>query len=176
MLCPSCGAIQPLDLSVDHFSVFGIPRSFQVDSKLLEQKYKNLQKKLHPDLMSSKSEKEQQFSADQSAHVIRAYYTLLRPLSRARYLLKLEGIIVDKEGTVDDPALLMEIMEIRESLESVSETGELNKLRAENRVRTEDTEKALEAAFLGGDLSKAVSLVQRLAYYNKVDEEIVRKL
>ncbi|KAL2650996.1 hypothetical protein R1flu_019124 [Riccia fluitans] len=87
MLCPSCGAIQPLDLSVDYFTIFGISRSFQVDSKLLKQKYKNLQKKLHPDLMSSTSEKEQQFSADQSAHVIRAYFTLLKPLSRARYLV-----------------------------------------------------------------------------------------
>ncbi|BBN03027.1 molecular chaperone HscB [Marchantia polymorpha subsp. ruderalis] len=176
LFCPSCDGIQPLDLSVDHFTIFGIERSFKVDSKELEQRYKSLQKKLHPDLMSSKSQKEQGYSADQSSHVIQAYFQLLKPLSRARYLLGLHGIKVDEEGTIDDPALLMEIMEIRESLEDVSDAKELQKLQAQNALRIQDTEKVLEKTFAAGDLKKAVSWVQRLAYYNKVDEEIVRKL
>ncbi|KAG6550577.1 hypothetical protein Mapa_007830 [Marchantia paleacea] len=176
LFCPSCDVIQPLDLSVDYFTIFGIERSFKVDSKELEQRYKSLQKKLHPDLMSSKSQKEQGYSADQSSHVIQAYFQLLKPLSRARYLLGLHGIKVDEEGTIDDPALLMEIMEIRESLEDVSDVKELQRLQAQNTLRIQDTEKVLEKAFAAGDLKKAISWVQRLAYYNKVDEEIVQKL
>lgn len=86
-----------------------------MDLKELERKYKGLQKKLHPDLFTRKSEvcssrvvhllqikaevlqteiylgqqRERSYSADQSSHVIQAYHTLVKPLQRARYMVRL---------------------------------------------------------------------------------------
>ncbi|CAM6089332.1 unnamed protein product [Calypogeia fissa] len=77
------------------FQISGIDRSFKMDLKVLEQSYKSLQKRLHPDQAGSKSQREREYSADQSAHVIQSYYILLHPLSRARYLLGLHGIRIE---------------------------------------------------------------------------------
>ncbi|CAM6110415.1 unnamed protein product [Calypogeia fissa] len=176
LFCPSCKAIQPLDPTVDFFQIFSVDRSFKVDLKVLEQSYKSLQKKLHPDLAGSKSQREREYSADQSAHVIQAYYILIRPLSRARYLLGLHGIRVDEEGTIFDPELLMEIMELRESISEISDAEALKAAQAENRERILNCEKGLESSFRDEDLKRAVSWTQRLAYYIKVGEEVLRKL
>ncbi|KAG0572155.1 hypothetical protein KC19_VG072900 [Ceratodon purpureus] len=108
-ICSSCKAIQPLDQDVDFFQLLSVDRRYVQDLKVLERKYKQLQKFLHPDLSSRKSKREQVYAADQSAQVIKAYYTLLDPLSRAQYMLRLGGVNIDEEGTIHDPALLMEV-------------------------------------------------------------------
>ncbi|CAM6089336.1 unnamed protein product [Calypogeia fissa] len=137
----------------DAHQIFGIDKSFKVDLTVLEQSYQSLQKRLHPDLAGSKSQREREYSADQSAHVIQAYYILLRPLSRARYLLGLHGIRIEEVGTIEDPELLPEIMEINESISEISDAAEaLKATEAENNGKI------------------------RLAYYVNVGEEILRKL
>jgi len=49
MLCAHCKAVQPPDTKADYFSVLGVPRAFALDATLLEQRYKELTKVLHPD-------------------------------------------------------------------------------------------------------------------------------
>uniref|UniRef100_A0ACD5XY42 Uncharacterized protein n=1 Tax=Avena sativa TaxID=4498 RepID=A0ACD5XY42_AVESA len=107
--CGSCRSVQPVDPAVDYFRIFGLDRGYNIKDNNLEGKYKDWQKKLHPDLVHSKSEKERAFAAKQSALVIDAYRTLSRPLPRALYMLQLEGIHVDEEKTINDPGLLMEV-------------------------------------------------------------------
>ena len=38
-----------------------------------------------------------------------------------------------------------------------------------------ECEKALKAVFQGGDVTQAIPVVQRMTYYNKINEEITRK-
>ncbi|KAI5438294.1 hypothetical protein KIW84_024145 [Lathyrus oleraceus] len=83
-------------------------KKYDVDGIDLERKYKEWQKKLHPDLVHSKSQKEKDFAAEQSARVIDAYRTLSKPLSRGIYMLKLKGVEIDEEQTISDPELLAE--------------------------------------------------------------------
>jgi len=59
--------------SLDHFSTFGIERSFALDSALLAKTYKALQRQLHPDLFSLKSKEEQELSAEWSSLVNDGY-------------------------------------------------------------------------------------------------------
>ncbi|KAL5999269.1 hypothetical protein ACLOJK_040719 [Asimina triloba] len=126
--CGSCGSVQPVDQSVDYFQIFGLERGFDIPDEDLEGKYKNWQKKIHPDLAHSKSEEDRAYAAEQSARVIDAYRTLGKPVSRALYLtlriarrvpdkhsssehetqMKLEGVPVDEEKTVSDVELLAE--------------------------------------------------------------------
>ncbi|KAF5182386.1 Iron-sulfur cluster co-chaperone protein hscb protein, partial [Thalictrum thalictroides] len=86
LACDSCRSVQPVDPSVDYFQIFGLEKIYGIDDTHLESKYKNWQKKLHPDLVHSKSEKEKEYAAEQSARVIDAYRTLQKPLLRAMYL------------------------------------------------------------------------------------------
>nr|CAB3458615.1 unnamed protein product [Digitaria exilis] len=151
--CGSCGSVQPVDPAVDYFQIFGLNKEYNIKDNNLEGRYKEWQKKLHPDLVHSKSEKERGYAAEQSALVIDAYRTLSNPLSRALYLLKLEGIHVDEEKTINDPKLLMEV---KEKLETWSHS--------------------FQEAFEKKDFDRAIEATQRMRYYERAVEETVKKL
>ena len=51
-----CGVVQSPADSVTFFSLFGIEEGFDVDLKRLSEQFKDLQKHLHPDMYSQKSE------------------------------------------------------------------------------------------------------------------------
>jgi molecular chaperone HscB len=121
-------------------------------------------------------QREQGYSANQSGQVIKAYYTLLDPLSRARYLLTLNGVSIDEEGTIHDPPLLLEIMELREEIEETADPTKLQEIKEKNSIKLQDCQKALRTAFGNGDLVGAIPLVRKMTYYDKISEEITRKL
>ncbi|XP_019084384.1 PREDICTED: iron-sulfur cluster co-chaperone protein HscB, mitochondrial-like [Camelina sativa] len=110
LFCNSCRSIQPVDDSVDYFQIFGLERKYEISPGSLEGKYKDWQKKLHPDLVHNKSQKERDYAADQSAKVTEACRTLTKRLSRAMYIMKLSGVNVNEEETITDPTLLMEVL------------------------------------------------------------------
>lgn len=91
-------------------------KRFDIDDENLERKYKDWQKKLHPDLVHSKSkveaaclfdvftfcallldvyadvvffQEEREYAAEQSARVIDAYRTLTDALARAMYIVSM---------------------------------------------------------------------------------------
>ncbi|CAM6095745.1 unnamed protein product [Calypogeia fissa] len=67
-------------------------------------------------------------------------------------------------------------MEINESISEISDAEALEATEAENNGRIVNCEKELESSFRDGDLKRAVSSSQRLAYYVNVGEEILRNL
>ncbi|KAF7108009.1 hypothetical protein CFC21_108570 [Triticum aestivum] len=172
--CGSCRSVQPVDPAVDYFRIFGL--GYDVKDTNLEGKYKDWQKKLHPDLVHSKSEKERDFAAGQSALVIEAYRTLSKPLPRALYLLQLEGIHVDEEKTINDPELLMEMMEIREAVSEAGDSETLKKIQSQMKRKLETWSKAFQEAFDKRDFDGAVEATQRMRYYERAMEETVKKL
>ncbi|EPY75318.1 iron-sulfur cluster co-chaperone protein HscB, mitochondrial [Camelus ferus] len=62
-------------------------RSFRVDTAKLQHRYQQLQRLVHPDFFSQKSQTEKDFSEKHSTLVNDAYKTLLAPLSRGLYLV-----------------------------------------------------------------------------------------
>ncbi|CAL5093737.1 unnamed protein product [Urochloa decumbens] len=173
--CGACGSVQPVDPAVDYFQIFGLKREYNIKDNL-EGRYKEWQKKLHPDLVHSKSEKERGYAAEQSALVIDAYRTLSKPLSRALYLLKLEGIHVDEEKTINDPELLMEMMEIREAVNDASDSQTLEKIQSQVKKKLETWSQFFQEAFEKKNFDRAVEATQRMRYYERAVEETVKKL
>lgn len=107
-----------LDLSKNHFELFGLPVSFTVDSVQLSQRYRELQQVMHPDRYANASEQERRISLQCVTQINEAYQTLRDPNMRASYMLSLQGIDLDlQRETTDDTGFLMEQMELRESLE-----------------------------------------------------------
>uniref|UniRef100_A0A2N9H2W6 J domain-containing protein n=1 Tax=Fagus sylvatica TaxID=28930 RepID=A0A2N9H2W6_FAGSY len=176
LVCDSCRTIQPVDQSVDYFHIFGLERKFDIGVENLEGKYKEWQKKLHPDLVHSKSEEERGYAAEQSGRVIDAYRTLSKPLLRAIYVLRLEGVDVDEEETLSDPELLSEILEIREAVEEAADSQELNQIQSQMREKLSHWSNSFANAYRCRNFEEAQNSIRRMTYYERVNEEIVKKL
>ena len=85
--CQSCEAIQPVSPKADVFSILGVDPKFEVEISALESKFRDLQKRLHPDKFTTSSVKEQQLSVEASSAVNKAYDILRKPLRRAKCLV-----------------------------------------------------------------------------------------
>ncbi|KAH7438427.1 hypothetical protein KP509_04G014400 [Ceratopteris richardii] len=176
LMCPFCNVVQPPNSDITYFDIFDQEQRFDIDLKDLEAKYKSLMKTLHPDLTHGKSVQEKEYYAQWSALVTTAYTDLLKPVSRATYLLKLRGIHVEEEGTVTDPDLITEVMDFREALQSMPDRKTLEELNKKASGRMDDWRAAFKAAFEEGNNTAAVGALQRMSYFGRVCEDINREL
>ena len=164
----------------NHFELFGLPVSFDVDTDDLTSRYRELQRRVHPDKFANAPDQERRLSLQMTALVNEAYQTLMDPVRRGRYLLSLRGVDMDGEtDTAMDPAFLMEQMELREQLEEVRQVANPGKQLAElaNRIdqRMQETIGRLRSA-LEQDSSEetrhARNLVREMQFLQKMHHEI----
>jgi molecular chaperone HscB len=105
-------------LKQDFFSLFGLPRSFEIDKGNLEQAYRQVQAQVHPDKFATASEAEKRVAMQWATLANEAYQTLKSPLKRARYLCELHGVDLQLESNTAMPrAFLLQQMAWREQLE-----------------------------------------------------------
>ncbi|MBM3534112.1 MAG: Fe-S protein assembly co-chaperone HscB [Alphaproteobacteria bacterium] len=175
--CPTCKAVQPPG-QADHFRRLGFARTFDLDRKLVERRYFELQRTLHPDRFAARSPKERALSQAQATSLNEAYEALMDPLKRASYLLKLSGIETGSDGkTVTDPALLMDAMEMREALAEARKPAEVDAVVAGARRDAEAAEAQLSRDFAAEDLEAAKTTTLRLTYLDKlIDDARARRL
>ncbi len=113
------------DLGKNFFELFGLPARFDIDSADLASRYRELQRRFHPDRFAAAPESERRLSMQMTAQINGAYQTLRDPVARARYLLGLQGIDTNEEtDTRMDPAFLMEQMELREELDALRDRAD----------------------------------------------------
>ena len=139
----------------DHFSLFGLPRAFALDEKMLQQKYLALQREFHPD----RAAPEQKLAMLQkSADINEAYRVLKNPVERAEYLL---GATIEKPSQT----LLMEAMEQREELAEAKTSAALDALKKANQDAITQCMKALNKNI-------DVQTVLQFKYLTKFAEEL----
>jgi len=108
------------DLGKSYFELFGIPARFEIDGDDLMSRYRDLQRRFHPDRFAAAPESERLQAVQMTAQINAAYQTLRDDVSRGRYLLGLKGVSTDEEtDTRMNPEFLMEQMELREELEEI---------------------------------------------------------
>ena len=172
LFCETCNAIQAPG-QLDHFTRFGLERSFDVDVDAMEATYLKQQQKLHPDRFASKSGREQALSSQQAASLNEAFETLKNPVARAHYMLRQAGH--EPEGgeghTVNDPELLMEAMEMREALDDAKDKITIDAIIKDTRKQARACENDLGAAFDNKSYDAAKKLATRLRYLVKMTEE-----
>ncbi|RUS16198.1 hypothetical protein BC938DRAFT_476666, partial [Jimgerdemannia flammicorona] len=135
-----CGVIQRApEEEANYFEVLeagldkdGSTPTFDLDLKTLRNKFLRVQQRVHPDSYSQKSEREHTYAETQSSFVNKAYHTLRNPLARAQYMLQLRGEHVGEAESLEDPELLMEVLEAREELEEAGGEEEVDKLKRKN--------------------------------------------
>jgi molecular chaperone HscB len=162
------------NLQQNHFQLFGLPQSFAIDATQLDLHYRALQAQVHPDKSAHLSETEQRLAMQHSTQVNEAYQTLRKPLSRARYLLSLQGVDTQEETNTAMPLeFLMEQMEWREAVAEAHDVEVLDELEARLHRETRALEAQLAARIDNEkNYADAAGLVRKLRFMEKLAEEI----
>ncbi|XP_041079975.1 iron-sulfur cluster co-chaperone protein HscB [Polyodon spathula] len=176
--CTTCKVLQPPDEDRNYFDIMDCEISFAVNIQKLQRTYRNLQRSLHPDNFSQKQTKEQELSEKQSALVNKAYRTLLGPLSRGLYMLKLQGLQLEEASTdfAMEPQFLYEIMEINERLAATQREEETSEIGHCVQDRLQELIRDVSESFSKGDLKKAKMLLAKMKYFVNVEDKVKEKL
>jgi len=127
--------VQPAE-PTDFFSFFGLPRRLELDEPTLEREFYALSRKLHPDVYTRASAREQAWSLEKTSQLNDAYRTLKDPISRTEYLLLLEGIQLDEQSKTATEAARAAGVDKKQTVpaELLEEAFELNMLLEEAKM------------------------------------------
>jgi len=163
MLCPACGAPQPLPADTDHFALLAIPRTLAVDPQDIERRYHALSRGAHPDRHQAAEPRARQLSIALTAELNRAYRTLRDPVARGRYWLALHGSPLGANNNHVPPSLAALVFETQEELEVLREQpspdhrSRIESLHAGITARIADLEAALTARYAAWGAGEAAS-------------------
>ena len=168
------------DFKQNYFELFSLPFQFDVDTAALSEKYRELQQVLHPDRYADKGEQEQRMAVQASSHLNMAKDALQHPLSRATYILSLQGIdLLSETDTKMDHGFLFKQMEWRESLEELklddSAWDVLDSLTDEVQKERRSNLSALSELIASEDWVAARDKVRQLQFIEKMLSEISEK-
>ncbi|MBI1905034.1 MAG: Fe-S protein assembly co-chaperone HscB [Rhodocyclales bacterium] len=166
-----------IDLQHDYFTLFGLPRRFQLDRAALDAAYHELHGRVHPDRHAHLPDIDKRRAMQWATRVNEAFVTLSKPLPRACYLLELAGEDAALHtNTAMSPEFLMEQMEWREAIEEARSAGnadELETLHARLRQQARDLLGELEHSLdVRCELAAATETVRRLMFMEKLQHEI----
>jgi molecular chaperone HscB len=160
----------------NYFQLFDLPMGFWVDQEQLGERYRQVQRELHPDRYAGASAHEQRLAVQYSALINEAYATLRKPLPRALYLLELSGLSQESiAGQQIDGGFLMVQIELREKLESLGELVDpepvLEHLVAEINGDIAGQQKQFAQAYESEEMSLAASACVKMQYLDKLLQE-----
>lgn len=166
---------------MDAFDVLGFAPAFELDSDKLDQRYRELQKQLHPDKFVNASSSERRASLSRAMAVNEAYRELKDELQRAELLLARHAGAAMGKATVD-PELLTEVMDLREQLAGAKKRRDLalaRSLAAQVAERAGAETQQLTQAFAALGQGRAAGAVQsaahaltRLRYFRRFQDEV----
>ncbi|EKM61045.1 uncharacterized protein PHACADRAFT_51528, partial [Phanerochaete carnosa HHB-10118-sp] len=165
--CPKCFFISRPSKSTTYFDIMGLshsPNRFDVDPMDLKHRFRELQRNIHPDKWSAKGKDAQEVAVELSSAVNKAYSTLLNPYTRAEYILQLEDIHIGESESLNDPELIMEVMEAREELESAESREDVERIREENQEKIDELVPELSAAVIVKDWGTVKNATVKLKY------------
>ena len=145
---------------------------FPIDTRTLRREFLQLQARAHPDRHPSPSDKKKAEAL--SALINEAYKTLSNPLMRAQYLLSLRGVDVAEDETlkVEEPDLLMLVLEAREEIEDAAAESDLDEPRRINDERIAESEIKLDQAFAQDDVESAKREAVRMRYWVNIKDSL----
>ncbi|MBI1195511.1 MAG: Fe-S protein assembly co-chaperone HscB [Gammaproteobacteria bacterium] len=166
-------------LQQDHFALFGLTATFDLDTGDLYRRYRDLQRTLHPDRFAGASPQERRLSVQMAAQLNEAYSVLSQPLTRARYLLECRNHPPQSNPKDLDIGFLQEQILLREEWEDVRRAGDQTaiaefQLDLKRRIEAEEAEFSRLASTVGGadaDLELARQAFYRMQFYHRQLED-----
>ena len=165
-------------LQANDFELFELPQQFELDRAQLDERWKALQRQVHPDRFAAEGAAAQRVAMQWSVRINEAYQRLKDPLRRAAYLCELRGVPVNAESNTAMPAsFLMQQMAWREGLEDTDSVGALEELAdevaAERKRVQQELGRLLDTA---SDAQAAVGQVRALMFIERFAAEVDAKL
>ncbi|CAF9924846.1 MAG: hypothetical protein GOMPHAMPRED_003730 [Gomphillus americanus] len=168
----STGPISHYDLFPSTLQAGPPPKGrFGIDVPRLRKEFLQLQAKAHPDMHAGQDKAK---AEGLSMRLNEAYRTLQNPLLRAQYLLSLRGVEIaeDETAKVEDPDLLMEVLDAREAIEDAQSEDDLTPIKQANDTRIEDSISILDKAFDADNIEIATTEAVRLRYWINIEESL----
>jgi molecular chaperone HscB len=166
-----------IDFTKNHFDLFHLPISFQMDSAALDVAYRDVQREVHPDKFTTASDAEKRLAAQWATRANEAYQTLKSPLNRGRYFLKIHGIETEEESNTAMPLeFLMQQMEWREAVvdaRASKDEATLDELAAQKNADEKNLFAQLSVELnQPSTFADARLTVRKLRFIEKLGEEI----
>ncbi|WP_045225272.1 Fe-S protein assembly co-chaperone HscB [Methyloterricola oryzae] len=163
--------------SANFFELFQMPATFRLDLGQLDRHYLELQSRVHPDKAAHLSDTEKRLSLQWATLANEAYQTLKKPLERARYLLKINGVDTREEDNTAMPTeFLLEQIEWREEIQeavTLRNTHAMDRLAA--RLKSETNQLFDSLGTLLDDERQhpaAAVIVRQLAFLEKLGRDL----
>ena len=167
-----------MHLADDDFTLFGLPQRFALDRNALDDCWRALQAKVHPDRFASDGASAQRLAMQWAVRVNEAYQRLKDPLKRGAYLCELRGVPIQADNNTAMPAaFLMQQMAWREDLDDAHGVAAVEQLDA-----AVATDEAVRLAELGrtlderADTAAAAQQVRALMFVARFRQDIDRRL
>ncbi|MEJ2764296.1 co-chaperone HscB [Photobacterium sp. MCCC 1A19761] len=162
---------------MNHFELFGLPFQFQLDGSLLSTRFRELQRRFHPDNFATASERDRLMAVQKAAQINDAFQTLKTPTTRAEYMLSERGVdIRGEQQTLQDPVFLMQQMELREALEEIPDAAEPQSALADFEQQATGLYRAqlaeLEQLLNDEQWEPAADAVRKLKFIDKLRHEV----
>ncbi len=157
----------------NHFEIFELPVSFDLNKDTLAQRYRDLQRAVHPDKYANAPDRERRLAMQKTVQINEAFQTLKNPLTRAAYLLQLQGI--DENDGIMDGEFLMTQMDLREELAEIKQNRQaidafLNRIEKQMQSLTD----TLSQQFAQENWQAALNSVRQFQFFTRLHEEALR--
>lgn len=170
--CLRCNVLLPPTTTASYFRVFGIPDSYDVDLTDLARRFRDLQKRFHPDKYARKDEVEQEYSLQYSSVLNAGYQTLCNPYERGVHLLALKGDQLEEMEIIMDHEFLMKILEINEELADDTSPQRLQTIKVNTEQIMNRVSIKISAAFRNKDFAAAKMALSEMKYHVNVMNKI----
>ena len=163
--------------SNNFFEIFSLPLGWEIDIEQLDVKFRALQKALHPDRYANKNDFEKRLAVQTAATINQAYETIKHPLTRAQYLLDLEGLDADQESHItSDGQFLMDQMLLREALSEIRGSENAKEALVSLSIEAQQTAAAIQQEFASHyqdkDFKKAFESLAKMQFAIKFVDDI----
>lgn len=167
-----------VDLNASDFELFGLLPRFEQDRAALDQRWKALQREVHPDRFAAEPAAAQRIAMQWSVRINEAYQRLKNPLKRAAYLCELNGAPIQAESNTAMPAdFLVQQMAWREALDEADGAGAVSALIDEaGQVRDAWMGRLARAIDTDGDHAEAARCVRALMFIERFQHELEERL
>ena len=164
-----------IDFSRNHFELFGLPTRYRIDMEALELAYRDLQTRVHPDRHAGGSDAQKRAALQASARVNEAYRALRDPVTRAEYVLQLQGVDATGASVKLPVAFLTEQLERHEDAEAAADAHDdatLARLVDDVRADAHVVQQAVERALSDRNVDAAGAHVRELRFLTKLAEDL----
>jgi len=167
-----------MNLDDTDFELFELTAQFALERATLDQRWRDLQGRVHPDRFVAQGTAAQRVAMQWAVRVNEAYERLKDPVRRAAYLCELNGVAINAETHTEMPVeFLTQQMQWREALEECADAGSVQALADEVAAFRADALRRLELTLdRDHDAAGAAAQVRSLMFVDRFAQDVERRL